>query len=107
MSYHRPRCSQALIQKIQAQLSVDDFASFRAESARFMRGALSADAYHATVADLGLLGVVGDLAATCPDAEQRRALLNAHMQHAQNPAPGPCMAKVGEDALTEILWRRK
>ena len=52
--------------------------SFKAESGRFMRGEVTAEAYHRTMVSLNLIKVTPELAALCPDPKKREELMAAH-----------------------------
>ncbi|KAF8068299.1 GLG1 [Scenedesmus sp. PABB004] len=86
--------NRALIERCRAQLSEREFATFREQSGAYMQGGVSAGAYHKRVVQLGLLALVPQLAALCPDAERRAALLGAHRTYlerehaALDAAPG-------------------
>ena len=60
--------SQAFVEQIRQQLSADDFAAFRQDSASFMRGDIDAAALHRRVTQLNVAAAVPELAALCPDA---------------------------------------
>jgi len=78
--------NRALIDKIKAQLADDSrFSQFRGDSARFMRGEMSATDYHAHMVDLGLLGVAAELASLCPNPDRRTALMEAHKAYLAAP----------------------
>ncbi|KAI8465214.1 MAG: hypothetical protein J3K34DRAFT_525573 [Monoraphidium minutum] len=70
--------NRALVERIKAQLDAPGFASFREQSAAFMRGDLPARCYHDLAVALGLLPLVSQLAELCPDAARRDGLLAAH-----------------------------
>jgi hypothetical protein len=70
--------NRALVERIKAQLDAAGFASFREQSAAFMRGAKRAEAYHDLIVSLGLLPLVAQLAELCPEPERREGLLRAH-----------------------------
>jgi hypothetical protein len=75
--------NKALVERCKAQLSDADFAAFRQRSGAFVQGSVDAGSYHKQVVALGLLGLVPELAALCPDPAKRAALLEAHRQHLQ------------------------
>jgi hypothetical protein len=56
-----------------------------------------AEAYHKHVVQLGLLQVVPQLAALCPDADKRTALVAAHKQYLQTAHDG-LQAPIGKNA---------
>lgn len=56
------------MEQIRQQLSADDFAAFRQDSASFMRGDIDAAALHRRVTQLNVAAAVPELAALCPDA---------------------------------------
>ena len=56
------------MERVQRQLSSDAFSTFRAVSASFMQGKLSAKQLHQRITQLGVAAVVPDMAALCPDA---------------------------------------
>lgn len=70
--------NRALVERIKAQLDDAGFQSFKQQSAGFMRGSVAASAYHGQVVALGLLPLVTDLAALCPESDKRASLLAAH-----------------------------
>ncbi len=51
-----------------------------------MRGNLDAVEYHTKIVSLGLLPLVADLAALCPDAQRREQLMAAHMAYLTSEA---------------------
>ena len=59
-------------------MSPEDFIQFKQQSALFMRGEATAQAFHSQVVALGLAALLPDLAALCPDATKRSHLLEAH-----------------------------
>lgn len=59
-------------------MSPEDFIQFKQQSALFMRGEASAQAFHSQVVALGLAALLPHLAALCPDALKRSDLLEAH-----------------------------
>jgi hypothetical protein len=79
--------NRALVEQIKAQLSDDaKFGSFRAESAQFMRGDVSAGQLHSRMVAYGLLGLVTQLASLCPAGDRRGELLAAHKAYLASPA---------------------
>ena len=56
------------MERVQRQLSSDAFSTFRAASASFMQGELSAKQLHQRITQLGVAAVVPNMAALCPDA---------------------------------------
>lgn len=66
------------MEKMRQDLSPQDLATFREQSAAFMGGSLSASKLHTRVAALGVAVDVPQLAALCPDASKRDELLQAH-----------------------------
>jgi hypothetical protein len=81
--------NQELIEKIKLRLGDDDSLSeFRKQSSLWLQGKISSSAYHAAIASLGLVSIVSELAATCPDNSKRMDLLDYHASAFQD-APGP------------------
>jgi E3 ubiquitin-protein ligase ZNF598 len=68
----------ALVQQIKSKLNASEFQQFRDISSSWLKGSVSSNEYHSVIMTLGLVEVVPDLAATCPDAEKRRELLGIH-----------------------------
>lgn len=80
--------NKELISKIKTRLGDGDrFAEFRRQSAAWVKGELSSQAYHAAVASLGLASVVPELASTCPDEAKREELLAVHVAAFSDSAP--------------------
>jgi hypothetical protein len=74
--------NKALIERIKSTLDDESaFGAFRTRSAEFMTGAVSAAEYHRHVLSLGLLSLVTELAALCPDDERRSTLMAAHRDY--------------------------
>ncbi|KAG1663966.1 hypothetical protein FOA52_001092 [Chlamydomonas sp. UWO 241] len=73
--------NRALIEKVRTQLADDAlFAQFRSDSVDFQRGTISANIYHEHMVAIGLLPLVAELAALCPDADKRGAIMGAHLE---------------------------
>ncbi|KAL3156593.1 hypothetical protein ABBQ38_000883 [Trebouxia sp. C0009 RCD-2024] len=70
--------NKAVIDKVRQRVSPEDFIQFKQQSALFMRGEASAQAFHSQVVALGLAALLPHLAALCPDALKRSDLLEAH-----------------------------
>eukprot|EP00887_Chlorella_sp_A99_P006106 scaffold22.g6106.t1 len=70
--------NRQLVGRIKARLSPHDFGLFRHQSAAWVRGEASSEEYHDAIAALGLVSLVPDLAATCPDTEKCAELLDSH-----------------------------
>eukprot|EP00879_Flechtneria_rotunda_P019552 GHRR01020539.1.p1 GENE.GHRR01020539.1~~GHRR01020539.1.p1 ORF type:complete len:855 (+),score=361.96 GHRR01020539.1:259-2823(+) len=87
--------NKALIERCKAALSEEGFRDFREQSGKFMQGDVSAGAYHKRVVQLGLLQLVPQLAALCPDADKRAALVTAHRQYLQDYDPDAAAAGKG------------
>ena len=80
--------NKELISKIKTRLGDGDrFAEFKKQSAAWVKGALSSQAYHAAVSSMGLVSVVPELATTCPDAKKRDELLDVHAAAFTESAP--------------------
>ncbi len=56
------------------------------DSSAFLRGDLSAEAYHDHAVALGLTALLPELAALCPVPERRGSLLDAHRAYLASPA---------------------
>lgn len=76
--------NKVFIEKLQRQLSPQEFATFREKSAAFMHDKLTAAELHVQVAALGVASDVPTLAALCPNVTKREQLLKAHRHWAQN-----------------------
>jgi hypothetical protein len=77
----------------QAKLDEGNFEAFKACSGKFVRGSISAKAYHDTVVRLGLASDVGQLMALCPNEARRREVLAIHddyVKHGKRCSPRPC-----------------
>ena len=72
------QANMALIQQIKSKLNASEFQQFRDVSSSWLKGSVSSKEYHSVITTLGLVEVVPDLAATCPDAEKRGELLGVH-----------------------------
>lgn len=80
--------NQELIEKIKLRLGNDDsFAEFRKQSSLWLQGKISSSTYHMAITSLGLVSIVAELAATCPDNAKRMDLLVIHASAFQD-SPG-------------------
>uniref|UniRef100_A0A383VLU4 RING-type E3 ubiquitin transferase n=1 Tax=Tetradesmus obliquus TaxID=3088 RepID=A0A383VLU4_TETOB len=76
--------NKALIERCKALLSEAGFKAFREQSGAFMQGGVTAGKYHSHCVELGLTSLVPQLAALCPDADKRGALIAAHKQYLED-----------------------
>jgi hypothetical protein len=77
-----------LVAKIKTRLGDGGrFDEFRQRSAAWVKGDMTSSAYHAAVAAMGLVSVVPELAASCPDAKKREELLRVHAAAFEGPPP--------------------
>ncbi|KAF6252767.1 hypothetical protein COO60DRAFT_1274132 [Scenedesmus sp. NREL 46B-D3] len=76
--------NKALIERCKALLSEAGFKEFREQSGAFMQGGVSAGKYHTHCVQHSLTSLVPQLAALCPDADKRAALITAHKQYLED-----------------------
>ena len=102
--------NRTLVQRIKNRLTASQFENFKSLSSSWLKGNTDSQTYHQSIGNLGLAGVVPDLAATCPDGIRREELLTIHKnafssgEHAKGWVPPEAAEAAVRHAESNSSW---